>query len=96
MESENTNRGVLEMTKIAIGVSSIFHAAKALKEDIETPIFIDAACNITGYAKATIYCLISRKEILFHKVAGRQKVFFYKSELLDWMNNRTKVKEAHP
>jgi excisionase family DNA binding protein len=93
MENLFTTEASLQMTKIAIGVSSIFHAAAKLED--EKPVFIEQACEITGYAKTTIYSLINRREMPFHKVAGRQRLWFYKSELINWMA-KSNAKEVQP
>jgi excisionase family DNA binding protein len=62
-------------------------------DDTEKPIFMEDACDITGYRKSYIYLLICKKEIPFHKIAGKKKIFFYRSELLKWMNSAN-VKEV--
>lgn len=61
------------------------HSKASLKED---PIFIDQVVFLTGYRRATIYSFIHKKEIPYHKTAGKRKVFFYRSEIVRWMENK--------
>lgn len=87
----------------------VFQNSKALKriEDLltqigatlpnsnepETPINIDTVSEITGYSKATLYIKVSKREIPFYKRGSR--LFFKKSEIIDWMTKDRKktVKE---
>ena len=78
-----------DITKIAFKTTLDLLSISS-RNNSEVPIFIDDACDITGYSKATIYSLIHKKEIPSHKTAGRRKLFFYKSELLTWMNSKNK------
>jgi predicted DNA-binding transcriptional regulator AlpA len=59
----------------------------------EMPIGIDRAVEITGYKKPTIYSKVSRRELPgYHR---GQKLFFYESELIDWINSGKRcTKEA--
>ena len=50
----------------------------------ENLIGINQACAVTGYKKSTLYKLVHKREIPFHKTPGRKPVYFYKSELLAW------------
>jgi len=45
---------------------------------------IDEVCELTGYAKATIYRATSRREIPFFKPASG-KLFFKREEVLTWL-----------
>jgi excisionase family DNA binding protein len=93
MQTSKTETGNTETFKAALAAVEIYREADVRQINIEGPIFLKDACDITGYKKNTIYSLITKKEIPFHKVAGRQKVFFYKSELVAWMN-KSEVKEV--
>ncbi|MFN8291613.1 MAG: helix-turn-helix domain-containing protein [Chitinophagaceae bacterium] len=82
----------MEITKkdvalIAMEAATGILAMSGLKGQ-EQPLFMEAACDLTGYSQATIYSLIHKKEIPFHKVAGRRRLFFYKSELISWMEKK--------
>ena len=78
----------IDVAKIALKTASGLLKIQSLVPVSENPIFIDDACQITGYAKDTIYALVFKKQMPFHKVARRRKLFFYKSELLAWMENK--------
>lgn len=49
---------------------------------------IDGACEITGFSKGTIYNLISKKQIPFHRI--RRSIRFDPAELELW------IKEGRP
>jgi excisionase family DNA binding protein len=49
------------------------------------PIFIDDVVSLTGYSKGTLYIMVHKKQIPFHKVAGRRRLYFNKSEIISWM-----------
>ena len=75
-----------ETFKEALAAVAIYREADQRKGKSEEPVFLDEACKLTGYKKNTIYSLISRKQIPYHKAAsGKGKVFFMKSELLAWL-----------
>jgi excisionase family DNA binding protein len=80
----STNADTIETFKATVQVVNAYHEVLARTRK-DQPIFLEEACKITGYAKSTVYGFISRKLIPHHKVAGRQRLFFYKSELLAWM-----------
>ena len=80
----------IEILGIALNAASLI-TAKASTNNSEPFIFLEQCSEITGYSKNTIYSLISKKEIPYHKLAGRQKLLFRTSELLAWMNSKKKV-----
>ena len=80
-----------EIESIAFKQSLNVFSLTKLTPSEELPIFIDQACELTGYSKSTIYVMIHKKEIPFHKVAGFRKLFFYKSKLLAWMKSKEEV-----
>lgn len=45
---------------------------------------IDEVCSFTSYAKGTIYNLVNRGEIPFHKRRGGRRLVFIPSEIIDW------------
>lgn len=53
-------------------------------ETPETPISIQEASLVTGYTVATIYAKACKRKIPVYKKGN--KLFFYKSELLKWIN----------
>jgi excisionase family DNA binding protein len=83
------NTADLEMFEIAIRAASLVSEARN-----ETPISIKQACTMTGYRQSSIYQLVHKREIPFHKVHGRKKLFFYESELLAWMKGQFKKEVA--
>lgn len=60
-------------------------SVKSNSSNENLPINIDEAVRITGLAKATIYSKFSRREIPGYRRG--QKLYFYKSELLEWINS---------
>jgi excisionase family DNA binding protein len=49
----------------------------------DAPISIEEAATFTGFAKSTIYSLVSSNSIPNYKKNGR--LFFFRSELKDWI-----------
>ncbi|HYH15438.1 MAG TPA: helix-turn-helix domain-containing protein [Flavisolibacter sp.] len=46
---------------------------------------IELAARVTGLSKSTIYALSSKGAIPYHKAKGGKRIYFFKSELLDWI-----------
>jgi len=57
-------------------------------------IFLKDVCRLTNLAKATIYSKISKKEIPYHKTIGQKKVYFLRSEILQFIKNGNQIKRA--
>ena len=49
---------------------------------------IDELCELIGYKKSSIYGLVQKKKIPFHK---KGKLFFLKSEIMEWLKNGKKT-----
>ncbi|SDL36734.1 transcriptional regulator, AlpA family [Salinimicrobium catena] len=49
---------------------------------------IDELCELIGYKKTSIYGLVQKKKIPFHK---KGKLYFLKSEIMDWLKNGKKT-----
>lgn len=49
------------------------------------PIDIDAACEIIGKAKPTVYTLVRTRQIPCYK--SGKKLYFFEDELLEWIRN---------
>ncbi len=49
------------------------------------PIDIDAACQIIGKAKPTVYTLVRTRKIPCYK--NGKKLYFFEDELLEWIRN---------
>tara|TARA_R110000744_G_scaffold370979_2_gene481749 strand:+ start:197 stop:469 length:273 start_codon:yes stop_codon:yes gene_type:complete len=63
------------------------HSSNVAEEDIGG---IDTAIKVTGLSKHTIYGLVSRKKIPYHKTSAKGKLFFKRSELINWIeSNKT-------
>ena len=45
---------------------------------------IDEVCSFTSYARGTIYNLVSRGEIPFHKRSGGRRLVFIPREIINW------------
>ena len=84
----------LDAFKLALSAATLVQMADKTPE-AEQPIFIEDACQITGYAKNTIYGLISKSEIPVHKIPGRKKLYFFKSELIAWMKGENTKEVAN-
>jgi predicted DNA-binding transcriptional regulator AlpA len=53
----------------------------------EIPFGIEEFCRITGYAKATIYGKNFRHEIPAHRHGKSGKLFFFPSEVDEWLKS---------
>jgi len=51
----------------------------------EKPIGLDEAASFLNYDSATIYSLVQKDAIPFHKPA--RKIYFFKSELIEWIKS---------
>lgn len=45
---------------------------------------IEDVCSFTSYAKGTVYNLVSRGEIPYHKRGGGRRLVFVPSEVIEW------------
>jgi len=50
---------------------------------------IDEVCSFTSYAKGTIYNLVSRGEIPYHRRGGGRRLVFIPSEIIKWFKGGT-------
>lgn len=70
-------------------VNSLFSTLKETQKvkpnEPEIPIKIDEASKLTGLAKITLHIKCSKGLIPHYKKSGR--LYFYKSELLAWINS---------
>ncbi|WP_434981374.1 helix-turn-helix domain-containing protein [Daejeonia sp. YH14] len=57
----------------------------AKSSDKKIPIDLDAACQILGKAKPTIYTLVRTRKIPCYK--NGKKLYFFEDELLEWIRN---------
>lgn len=57
------------------------------KDDTEEIGGIELAIKVTGLSKSTIYAHSSKGSIPFHKARGGKKIYFNKTELLNWIKN---------
>lgn len=46
---------------------------------------VDEVCSVSGYAKGTIYNLVSRGEIPYRKRGRRKRLIFVPSEVIAWL-----------
>lgn len=46
---------------------------------------VDEVCSFTGYAKGTIYNLVSRVEIPYRSRGKRKRLVFVPSEVMAWL-----------
>jgi excisionase family DNA binding protein len=77
-----------EVAEIAMKAAAGVLAMHLLADKKENILSTDEVCDLTGYSKKTIYLLIQKREIPFHKVAGRRRLFFYKSEIIAWIGKK--------
>lgn len=56
----------------------------------------DQICELTGYSMDTLNKMIQRNEIPYYKSKGRKKIFFKRSEIIDWVfSNRIETQEEY-
>jgi len=91
MSTEVVTKSEVEKIAFTQALSALELSRLALVENL---IDINEAREVTGYRKSTIYDLIYKKRIPFHKVPGRKPVYFYKSELLSWKKTGNASKEV--
>jgi excisionase family DNA binding protein len=53
------------------------------KKEVESPITIEQAARFTYKEVPTIYGLVHRRKIPFHK--NGKRLYFFKSELVEWI-----------
>ena len=46
---------------------------------------VDEVCSVSGYAKGTIYNLVSRGEIPYRKRGRKKRLVFVPSEVIAWL-----------
>lgn len=46
---------------------------------------VDEVCSVSGYAKGTIYNLVSRGEIPYRTRGRRKRLIFVPSEIIAWL-----------
>jgi len=46
---------------------------------------VDEVCSVSGYAKGTVYNLVSRGEIPYRKRGRRKRLVFVPSEVIAWL-----------
>lgn len=79
---------------IAIIMAEVVSIRKLLEErpapipPVLDPIDIDEACQLIMKSKSTVYSLVRKQKIPCYK-AGK-KLYFYKTELLDWITSGKK------
>lgn len=84
--------------KIEVTVDDLYQFAEfildkhsKINKSLEKPLpeygAYDLAMKITGYAESTIRNKVSKGQIPFKKVQGQGKVWFSRTELLQWMNS---------
>ena len=70
-------------------LSSYFSESKLSRtppeNDTDKPINVQEASSFTNLAAATIYSLVSRKQIPFFKRPGSKRLYFLKSDLRKWL-----------
>ena len=49
---------------------------------------IDELCELIGYKKTSVYGLVQKKKIPYHK---KGKLYFLKSEIMEWLKNGKKA-----
>lgn len=59
---------------------------EALQED--QYLTIDELCKLIGYKKTSVYGLVQKNKIPYHK---KGKLFFLKSEIMEWLKNGKKA-----
>jgi len=79
-------------------VAYLIDEVTAIKQLVEThqtpvvekrlPIGIDAACQIIGKAKPTIYALIHKRLLPCYKIG--KKLYFFEDELIEWIGKGKK------
>lgn len=99
---KRTNAKTITMKKIIKSTFSEVELRQLIREEVQAVlstipglprieanegfITVDQTADFIKLAKPTIYGLIHRNKIPFHK--SGKKVLFKKSELEDWLNNR--------
>ena len=73
------------MEKLFLISQSDLESSTATQSEDEFPIGIKEASKILDKAPQTLYGLVNRRKIPFHK-KGR-KLYFFKSEILQWIRN---------
>lgn len=59
--------------------------------DVDDIIDIYGVMELTGLAKQTIYCFRNSGAIPYFKF-GERSLRFYKTEIIEWMENRSQLK----
>lgn len=74
-----------EVARVAFDAASKVFDLRSINKEPEDPISIKEASGLTGYKVSTLYVYVSNNQIPFHKIPHRKRLFFYRSELLNWM-----------
>ncbi|WP_051638140.1 helix-turn-helix domain-containing protein [Maribacter sp. Hel_I_7] len=90
---EQTPRMVLELNKKLDLFLEKFSFTNLSKDEIEQPIEIDEACSYLKESKDSLYKKARKGLIPCHKKNGR--LYFFKSELLEWIKSGNSNSEKH-
>ncbi|MGM0583011.1 MAG: helix-turn-helix transcriptional regulator [Bacteroidota bacterium] len=70
-------------------VKVLLLAMKNMSVDGEKVIDMDEVSKLTGYKKNTIYQLVHKKAIPYHKAEnGGRKLIFFREEIESWLKGR--------
>lgn len=82
--AEIKNRKDKKMKNVESEMREIKQLLNGLNSNIDKPLTIDEACNLTGYKKSYLYKLGHDRKIPFYKVNGG-KVIYSERELKEWL-----------
>lgn len=86
MSADEFSSLVSEVVKREIASLSLPKETLGIKNQ-ENPVNSDRACEITGYAKPTLYKKCKEdKDFPFHRMGKR--LMFFESELIQWVRKR--------
>lgn len=77
---------IAEMENIKNELAELREKTEPKDSGAEKPIDIHKASKIVNLAVQTIYQKVNKEEIPYFKVGGGKKLYFYESQLLEWMN----------
>jgi excisionase family DNA binding protein len=77
-------RIVFDAVNSALKVNQLAQIAVS-KDNQETPVGVAEAAMITNLSKQTIYKLVCQGKIPYKKSKNRGKLYFFKSELMNWL-----------
>ncbi len=64
------------------------YAREQEQNQVEQYLTIDELCELIGYKKTSIYGLVQKNKIPYHK---KGKLFFLKSEIMEWLKSGKKA-----